>query len=127
MLRRIILALTLALALGACATQIMQGYVGKTLRDAMLDYGPPANAFDMPDGSRAFQWSMTSTYVTPTMVTNSGTVTPVGNTAIWSQHTQITGGQAISGECIYSMFARWDDARNAWVFYDFHRPSLMCS
>jgi hypothetical protein len=127
-MKKLMLAGLLAFALGvsACASQIMSRYVGQTLQEAMIDYGPPANAFDMPDGSRAFQWVMTSTYVMPTTVTNSGSVTPIGNTAIWSQQTQITGGQPISSACAYTMIARWDEMQNAWVFTEYRRPRMMC-
>jgi len=126
-MRNLLLAgLMAALALGGCASSIMQGYVGKSLQEAMIDYGPPANAFDMPDGSRAFQWVMSSTYVMPTTVTNSGTVTPVGNQALWSQRTQISGGQAITSACAYTMIARWDEAQNAWIFTEYRRPRMMC-
>lgn len=114
--------LAVALSVGACASAIMRSYMGQPLQAAMLDYGPPVNAFDMPDGSRAFQWVMTSTYTTPTTITS--TTMPIGN--IWFTNTQITGGQAISGRCIYTMLARWADARNAWVLYDYKPPSLMC-
>jgi hypothetical protein len=123
-MRHILVSGLLALALMAsgCASSIMRGYVGKPLQEAMLDYGPPSNAFDMPDGSRAFQWVMNSTYVTPTTVTS--TTTPIGNT--WYTNTQIVGGQAISGQCVYTMLARWDAGQNAWLFYDFRPPNMMC-
>ncbi|PZO54906.1 MAG: hypothetical protein DCF16_04190 [Alphaproteobacteria bacterium] len=104
----------------------MQRYVGETLQEAMIDYGPPTNAFDMPDGSRAFQWVMNSTFVTPTTITNSGTVRPTGYSATWTQNTQITGGQPITSTCAYTMIARWDDARNAWVFTEYRRPRTLC-
>ena len=105
-----------------CASQIMQGYVGKTLQEAMLDSGTPANAFDMPDGSRAFQWIMNSTFVTPTTAMQTGTVTGVGNMALWSSQTQIVGGQAISSSCAYTMLAKWDVSRNAWILTDYREP-----
>lgn len=127
-MQRLLIAglVSIVLLVGGCASSIMQGYVGKSLQEAMIDYGPPANAFDMPDGSRAFQWVMSSTYVTPTTITNSGTVTPGGNQALWSQRTQISGGQAITSACAYTMIARWDDAQNAWIFTEYRRPRMMC-
>ena len=114
--------LAVALSVGACASSIMKSYMGEPLQEAMLDYGPPANAFDMPDGSRAFQWVITSAFTTPTTVTS--TTMPIGN--VWYTNTQITGGQAISGRCVYTLLARWEDLQNAWVFYDYRQPSLMC-
>lgn len=104
----------------------MQGYLGQPLQAAMIDYGPPQNAFDMPDGTRAFQWVMSSTYVTPTNVNNYGNAYAAGNAVNWYQNTQITGGQPITNECAYTMFARWSDAQNAWVFTSFKKPKMLC-
>jgi hypothetical protein len=119
-----VLAFVAVLAISGCATseQIMQGYVGRTLQDVMLDYGAPTNAFDMPDGSRAFQWAATSTYVMPTTVQTS--TVPIGNT--YMTNTHISGGQPITSSCTYTMLARWDEARNAWVFTDFRPPNWGC-
>jgi hypothetical protein len=122
MIKQIILAFALAASLAGCASQIMQGYIGQPLQEVMLDYGPPINAFDMPDGSRAFQWSVSSTYVTPTTVTS--TAIPAGN--MWMTNTQITGGQAITSACVYTMLARWNEEQRAWIFTDFRQPNVMC-
>lgn len=122
MIKRLILAFALAVSSAGCASQIMQGYIGEPIQEVMIDYGPPINAFDMPDGTRAFQWSMSSTYVTPTNVTT--TTTPAGN--MWFTNTRITGGQAITSSCVYTMFARWDDEQRTWIFTDFRRPNMMC-
>lgn len=122
-MRKLLIGLAALLALGGCASSIMRSYVGKPLQEVMLDYGPPTNAFDMPDGSRAFQWVMSYGYATPATVTS--TTTPIGNT--WYTNTQIIGGQAVTGQCVYTMLAHWDAAQNAWVFHDFRPPSAMCS
>ena len=119
---RVFISAVLALALSACASQIMRGYVGKPLQEVMLDYGPPVNAMDMPDGTRAFQWAISSAFVTPTHVTS--TTTPAGN--MWLTNTQITGGQLITNSCVYTMFARWSEEQRTWVFTDFRRPSALC-
>lgn len=116
------LAIALAFLVTGCASSIMRGYIGKPLQEVMLDYGPPVNAFDMPDGSRAFQWRVNSTFVTPTTVTSS--TVPVGN--VWYTNTQITGGQAVTSGCIYTMLARWNADQNAWIFHDFRPPSALC-
>lgn len=113
-----------SLVLAGCASSIMQGYVGKPLQAAMVDYGPPANAFDMGDGRRAFQWSMTSTGQMPTFVNNWGTATPMGNSVWWTQNTQITGGGTVSRECLYTLYARWSDG--AWIVEGFEKPRFAC-
>ena len=58
-MRRILLSLIL-LCLAGCQTpaMILQGYVGKDLREAVLDYGYPVRFLDMADGRRAFQWDV---------------------------------------------------------------------
>ena len=56
----------LLVILSGCASQIMQRYIGQDAREVVVDYGPPANAMDMGDGRRAFQWVMDSSYTTPT-------------------------------------------------------------
>jgi hypothetical protein len=140
------LLMVLGIATG-CASQIMQGYVGKDVREVMLDYGPPANAFDMGDGRRAFQWVLESSYTTPTYVTTTGTVTGTttgtamgiapgtatytGNTATgytaWvNTNTQIHGGQTITSKCFYTLFATWNEANNGWTVVGFRKPKFMC-
>ena len=122
-----IFALVLSiLTLSACASSIMEGFVGQPVQSAMVKYGPPQNAFDMGDGRRAFQWEMTSSYTTPINVQNSGNVTAVGNTAWWTQNTQITGGQTVSGKCLYTMYGRWSDDSKSWILEGFEKPRLMC-
>lgn len=115
-----------ALALTGCASNIMKNYIGQPLQSAMVDYGPPTNAFDMPDGTRAFQWSMESTRVTPTTATTTGTAYGYGNVVNWTQRTAITGGVPITSRCNYTMFARWDDTVQTWMMTSFKKPRLDC-
>ena len=126
------------LLLAGCASQIMQGYVGKDMREVMLDYGAPANAFDMGDGRRAFQWVINSSYTTPTYATTTGTVNTTGNAyAIgnnvygnansWvNSNTVITGGQTINSRCVYTMFGVWSELKKGWDIVGFKQPRLDC-
>ncbi len=109
-----------------CASQIMSGYIGQSLQEVMLDFGTPVNAFDMPDGSRAFQSVLTSSYVLPTTIAQSGNAQASGNNLNWMSNTRITGGQPVTNTCAYTMLARWVDASNAWIFYDFRKPRFGC-
>jgi hypothetical protein len=118
--------LMLALLLGGCASQIMKSYVGKDVREVMLDYGPPANAFDMGDGRRAFQWVIGSSYTTPVTATTTGSVNTYGSTSWVNSNTTITGGQTINSECVYTLFGRWNEERNGWLITDFKKPNFMC-
>lgn len=124
-MRALIMAM-LALALNGCAEQIMKGYVGRPLQAAMVDYGPPSNAFDMGDGRRAFQWEMTNSYTAPTFVQNRGNVTPIGNSVWWTQNTQIIGGGTSTSKCLYTLYARWDQAANVWRVEGIEKPRLEC-
>ena len=77
---RTVLVSSVVALLTGCASQIMQGYVGKDVREVMLDYGAPANAFDMGDGRRAFQWVIGSSYTTPVSAKTTGNVNAIGST-----------------------------------------------
>jgi len=124
-MKTLILIFTFVLITG-CASQIMQSYVGKDVREAMLDYGPPANAFDMGDGRRAFQWAINSSYTTPSYATTTGNIYGSGPTAWVTTNTVITGGQTINSRCIYTVFGRWNTQRNGWVIESFRPPNFMC-
>lgn len=121
-------AVAVAVGLSGCATQIMQSYVGKTVQDAAVRYGPPTNVFDMPDGRRAFQWSVSSTYVAPrTTTTNLSLYAPPGSAfASGSAQTTSYGGQPITQTCLYTVFGRYNQGVGAWIIESFEKPSFMC-
>ena len=109
-----------------CASQIMKSYVGKDVREVMLDYGPPANPFDMGDGRRAFQWVINSSYTTPATATTTGTVNSYGYSSWINSNTMITGGQSINSRCVYTLFGKWSEDTNGWSITGFKKPNLMC-
>ena len=114
---------TLAVIAGCVsATEIMESYVGKDVREVVIDYGPPANAMDMDDGRRAFQWVMTSSRTTPTTARTTGTVSADGDAASVSSRTRITGGQTINSRRIYTLYGEWDESRNGWIITSFEQP-----
>ena len=123
---RTVLVSSVVALLTGCASQIMQGYVGKDVRVVMLDYGAPANAFDMGDGRRAFQWVIGSSYTTPVSAKTTGNVNAIGSTAWVNSNTTITGGQTINSKCLYTMFGRWNESTQGWLVTDFKKPNLMC-
>lgn len=108
------------------ASGVMKGFVGQPIQKAMVKYGPPTNAFDMPDGTRAFQWVMTDTYNAPAYATNTGSVQGYGNAAYWQQNTTIVGGGPVTSKCPYTLYANWSDAGNAWMISSYEKPSFMC-
>lgn len=127
-MKRLITAVFVASAIfvTGCASTIMNSYISKDVREVMLDYGPPSNAFDMGDGRRAFQWVMKSSYVTPVVANTSGNFSAYGNTAWVNSNTTISGGQAVTSSCTYTMLGRWDDSRKGWIITEFRKPNLMC-
>lgn len=125
-MKKISLLILVAASLIGCASQIMQNYVGKDVREIMLDYGAPANAFDMGDGRRAFQWTIGSSYTVPTTAITTGSINTLG-TATWvTSNTTITAGQAINSTCLYTLFAKWNEGTKGWFVTDFKKPNLMC-
>lgn len=119
------------LALSGCATSIMQGFVGQPLQAAMVQYGPPSNIFDMDDGRRAFQWkisesgyipAVSNTYSTANIYAPPGAFATIqGNST-----TTTTGGYGFQQTCLYTMFAKMDEASKSWRFVGFAKPSLKC-
>lgn len=106
--------------LAGCASQIMGGYVGRDVTDVMVRYGPPVAAFDMPDGRRAFQWEIGSTFSVPT--TTSYTAVQSGPLVTGSATT--TGG-TYSSRCRYTLFAT-EQGSGQWTVVGFQRPNFMC-
>lgn len=112
--------------LAGCASQVMHGFVGKPVQTVMMQYGPPSNAFDLPDGMRAFQWEVTQAGVTPTYIASTGVAAPAGNAAVWATRTRITGGQPIVSRCLYTMTGRWSEQANTWMMTGFQKPGFNC-
>lgn len=118
-----------AILIIGCASTHMKQYLGKDIREVIIDSGPPINAFDMGDGRRAFQfrWGGGS-FVVPQTTTASGSVTSIGNSAWYSGSAISTGGGVITSEgCIITYFARWNKNRKTWIVIDYRFPKqLVC-
>jgi hypothetical protein len=107
----------------------MKQYVGRDIREVMLDSGPPISAFDMPDGTRAFQFRWGGgTYVVPQTTNMTGSVTSVGNSAWFQSQSISSGGGVVSSEgCVITYFARWNDERKGWTVVSYRVPKqLVC-
>jgi hypothetical protein len=123
---RFLITISAVVSLSGCASTIMQGYVQQDVRTIMLDYGPPENAFDMQDGTRAFQWIMRKSGSTPTTVHTTGTISGSGTSAWVSTNSTIIGGRTIESSCVYTLFARWSAGTKGWVVESFHKPKFIC-
>jgi len=89
---------------------------------------------------------MHQSYTTPTYVSTTGSATTYGygygtyntfgssstfngnyNTNTWlNTNTVISGGQTIHSKCIYTVFAKWNKERKAWIIIGYKKPPLMC-
>jgi hypothetical protein len=124
MLRAVFMAV--ALLLCGCASAIMKDYVGRTIADAMLDYGPPQTAFDLTPKQRAFMWSMTTSYVTPSTTNVTGTT----HGSLFTATAISSPSQVVSQQCNYTLIAERIpgavEGPAGWRIVSFRKPSLMC-
>lgn len=107
--------------LAGCASQIMQGYVGKDITEVVLDRGPPAAAFDLPNGQRAFQWRVDSVTMMPTTTTVNG----YGSGSWYTATAVQSGGGIVGSTCIYTLFGQ-RNAQKSYTITGFRQPTLDC-
>lgn len=112
-----------------CASTHMQQYMGKDIREVILDSGSPINALDMGNGVRAFQFRWGGgTFSIPQTTTTTGTVTSYGNTA-WLNSSSITsaGGTFTSEGCVITYMATWSESTQTWIVSSYRIPKqLVC-
>lgn len=118
-------ALSLMFLMG-CASQIMQGYVGHPVSDAVIDYGMPVTAFDIDQNTRAFIWQKTSTHTSPSYVSTYGN--SYGN--MWSATSYISPAQTSTHTCNYVIYAQKADNNldgpAGWIITGYKKPSIWC-
>ena len=138
-MNKMILASVAMLAmLGGCASEIMKGYVGKDITEAVLDYGQPTNYLDMQNGQRAFQWTYSAMTTTPTYVTGQSNSNgllignQMGSSSMFSHNGTITssavafGGNSYETRCIYTLFAKKGKNDGEWIVTGFRTPKFSC-
>lgn len=127
---RVLGIVALCMMLGGCASQIMKSYIGKTVAEAVMDYGPPATAFDVEQNRRAFIWSMNSSYTIPGTTTVNGNIMATGSMGFYSATAITTPAQTVSQQCNYTVFAERipgaPEGPAGWRIVDFRKPSLAC-
>lgn len=95
----------------------MEGLVGKDVSEVVVKYGPPINAFDMPNGQRAFQWRIEEdVFIPPTT-----TVSTYGGVATAYSY----GGGVYSNTCFYTLYAKPNSAKS-YTIVGFEPPRLDC-
>src|SRR5664279_1921062 len=104
------------LALAACATDTMKGYIGQDIRAVELAYGPPVNQIDLGGGVRAFQWQKISVDTAPV---SAVTTTDKGSKGRKTTETQFVGGDQTVTKCLYTFLTARDPVSNGWIVTGF--------
>ncbi len=109
-----------ALLLAGCVSTHMQQYIGRDIREVIVDSGPPVNTLDMGGGRRAFQfyWGGGDIIVP---ASGSGTATVIGNT-VYASSVSYPGGVVHSEGCLITYFARQAEGSDAWIVTEIAYP-----
>jgi hypothetical protein len=124
-----ILISAVVLFASACASTHMKQFIGKDARYIAVQDGPPAYVFDLPDGTRAFQYYWGGgTYQLPKTTTTNGQVQLVGNAAYYSEQQLETGGGIVSSAgCLVTYIAKWNPDAKGWIVRQISYPHrLVC-
>ncbi|MEQ9345615.1 MAG: hypothetical protein RIG26_04135 [Thalassospira sp.] len=70
------------LLLAGCTGQIMKGYIGKSIQEPILDYGPPINVIELGDDRRAYQWNIVTGGVVPVSGPSTTTYVPYSDSCV---------------------------------------------
>lgn len=116
-----IAALSVLLFAASCASQIMQGYVGKDITEVMVERGAPSAVFDMPDGRRAFQWQINQGIPMP----STSTTTMAHTGGFGTATTTTTGGGVVTQRCVYTLYAE-PAPQDRFTVVGFEPPRLGC-
>jgi len=116
------LAFVAVFLVAGCASQVLQSYVGKSITEPILDYGPPSNIVELSDGKRAYQWARTNTGVIP--VTTPTTTNVYGSGGFATAYSTTTNYVPYSNDCVYTLIAikSGDD----WIVESFRQPTFSC-
>ena len=121
-MKRLFTCLVAVSVLASCASDIMGSYVGKSITEPMMDYGRPADVFDLGGGRRAFQWSINSSGFMPITTPSYGTI--YGSNGWASVTTNSTSYMPYSQNCLYTLTA--SQKGNDWIVDGYRKPTMMC-
>lgn len=124
-MKHILLAVLIISVLSGCVTLDMQSYVGKDIRNVMLDHGPSVHQYNMGHGVKAYQWEMINRYREPVTASTTGYV-PINKSGIVSANTIYTGGGAHISKCFYTFLTKWNELTKMWVITGFRQPVSGC-
>lgn len=121
-MKRLVLVACLAFAGSGCASQILAPYVGRSIEEPILDYGPPVNVLDLSDGRRAYQWRATNSGVLP--MSSPSTATVYGSGGYATAYGTTTTYVPYSQDCLYTLTATRQGGQ--WIVEGYRQPNLMC-
>lgn len=127
-MKRCIFLALLTLLLGCVSTHMKQ-FIGKDIRQVIVNSGMPVNEFDMGDGRRAYQFYWGGgTMTLPQTATQQGSVNVVGNTGYFNATTVTSPGGTFSSQgCLITYFARQNKETEAWIVESINYPQrLVC-
>jgi len=102
--------------LGACVHSLNQQLAGQPVAVAVERLGrSPANAFDLPDGRRVFEWSTSDMLV---IEANAYDHEP----RWWTTERAPLNGSSMGG-CIEQVVASWNFARGTWTVQRYRNHS----
>lgn len=120
--------LVFVLLLAGCSAQIMQSYVGKSVNEAMFDYGTPTNVIEVAKNKRAYQWHMISGRTVggyQTSTTNGN-----ANASFYGNRATINGTSttntysmpptSFSTECVYTLHT--EKQGEDWIVTGYQTP-----
>ena len=127
--RILTLSLLLVGMLLGCVSTYMKDFVGKDITEVMMVSGEPLSIFDLPDGSKAYQYRIGGGAVAiPGRTQTTGTSAVIGNTVSTSESgvsyppavLQATG-------CLVSYITKLDPVSNRRIVVDIRYPKqLVC-
>lgn len=121
-MKRFVLGACLAFCVSGCASQILSSYVGGSIEEPILDYGPPVNVLELSDGRRAYQWRIAQSGVVP--MSSPSTATVYGSGGYATAYGTTTTYVPYSQDCTYTLTATRQG--NQWIVDGYRQPSLMC-
>ena len=117
-LRIVVAGLTILTS--GCASQVMQGFVGRPIESVIARYGPPETRFDAGPGRRAYQWRQ----MREETVAGHSETREVRRHGERRYETNETPGYVTRRECFYTLYTARDGDR--WVVTDFEKPGISC-
>lgn len=120
----------LGLVVVAAAGVVMLGgagfLAGKSLRKEAKDYhyGPPLSVADQPDGRRVFKWEMRQSMVVRRSASPYAAVDVFA--APGGALSPDPAAKPLTPDCIFTVTARWDQAKSDWLVVEAKKPDITC-